>query len=136
VSEPSSDHVYLDTGLEQMSCSGVPKEVRTDASWLGTCGIPCGGVAANDLIDPEPRQRSAMPGAKYRISGCELTFGEQLHEMLDSLVPEWTEAPLISLTVQTNFAGCFETQVFDAKIHDFLRASTSIVEKQHQGPVT
>src|ERR1022692_301005 len=136
VSEPSTDHVDFDTGFEQMSCGGMPKQMRTDASWLGTCGIPCGGVAANDFVDPEPRQRATTQSAKYRVSGCELTFGEQLLEMLDRLVPEWTEAPLVSLTVQANLARCFEFQVLDAKIHDFLRASTSVVEKQHQGPVT
>jgi hypothetical protein len=49
VSEPSTNHVDLDTGLKQMSGSGVPKQMWTDASWLGTFGIPRGGVAANDL---------------------------------------------------------------------------------------
>jgi hypothetical protein len=112
-----------------MGCGGVPKQMRTDASWLGTCGIPFGGVTANDFVDPKARERTTTPRAKYWVTARDMTFGEQPLEMLDGLLPEWTEAPLISLAVQAKFARFIEIEVLDPKIHNFLRASPSVIEK-------
>jgi hypothetical protein len=97
-----------------MSCSGVPKQMRADASWLRTWNIPRSRVPPDDFIDPEARERVVTSCAKDRTGGRGLALCNQLLKMLDRLAPQGAESPFIALAVQTHFTGRLEIQVFDA----------------------
>ena len=119
-----------------MSCSGVPKQMRADASWLWTWNIPRSRVPPYDFIDPESRERLVTSCAKDRAGGRGLALCNQLLKMLDGLAPQGAEAPFIALAVQTHFTGPLEIQVFDAKIDDFLSAGPGVIQEQNESPVT
>jgi hypothetical protein len=73
-------------------------------------------MSSDDFIDPKAREWMITSCTKDRAGGGSLTFGEQLLKMFNSLVPERAESPLVSLAVQTYFAGCLEIEVFDSNI--------------------
>jgi len=61
MTEPSTNHIDLHTGLEQMDGSGVSKEVRSDSAWFSACRIPTSGMPPDNLIDAKTCECSGVP---------------------------------------------------------------------------
>src|SRR5437764_13138372 len=92
-------------------------------------------VSPDDLIDPEPGQRTGPRSAEDWVAWRCASLGQKLSEMLHRLIPEWTHTPLVALAVQMDFRWRLEVEMLDAKIGDFLDPSAGVVQEEQQRAV-
>src|SRR5215470_11240493 len=92
-------------------------------------------VSSNNLIDPEPRQRTGLRSAEDWVAWRCTTLGQEPLEVLHRLIPERACAPLVTLAVQMDFGRRLELQMLDTKIGNFLRPSARVVQEKQQRAV-
>src|SRR5690625_4898422 len=86
VPEPAADHVDFDSGLEQVDCCSVSKDVWADFT-VGADIIKVSGMATYDLVDTEPRQGLAVSSHEHRRIVVSLGALEQLSQQFRGLLP-------------------------------------------------
>ena len=93
-------------------------------------------MTANDLVDPEPRERLPCAGDEHRHVGVSRPVGEELAQTLCGERPQRTEPPLVSFAVEANPRFGPEVKVTDTQVGDFLDPRAGVVEKQQERVIT
>ncbi len=130
MAEPAADDVDFDAGLQEVYRGGMPEEMRRHMSGLWAAGIPGSGVAPYDFVDSETREGEAAPRAKDWLVRCRALLGKEPLEMSYRLIPQRTDAPLISLAMKADLRRRLELEMLDAKISDFLDPGAGVVQKE------
>ena len=120
MTEPATDDVDFDSGLEEVNGGGVPEEVRAHAS-PGPAVIEVAGVAPHHLVNPEPGERSAVGGEHRGFRTQRLVRRDQLFEQFRGLPPQRAGSPFVSLAVQPHDRVLTELEVPGSKVGDLLR---------------
>ena len=85
-------------------------------------------MTANDLVDPEPRERLPCAGDEHRNVGVSRPVGEELAQTLCGERPQRTDPPLVSFAVEANPRFGPEVEVTDTQVGDFLDPRAGVVE--------
>src|SRR5262252_4241234 len=109
--------------------------MRADPPGLRPVCIEGCTVPSDNLIDPEPRQRTGLRSAEDRVAWRCATLGQERLEMLHRLIPKRASAPLVALAVQVDFGRRLEVEMFDTKIGNLLHPSARVVQKEQQRAV-
>jgi len=134
--QPGPDNIHLNPGLKEMNGGRVAKDVGRDPSWLtvGTFFKNSEGMAANDLVDPEAGQRSRTSRGKDRAFQ-QWPLSQELLKEGGGPGPQWTDPPLVALSVKAGSRLWTEVQMAHTQIRYFLHSCPGVVEEEQQGMI-
>ena len=87
-------------------------------------------MPSDNLIDPEPRQRTGLLSTEDWIAWRCATLGQKCLEMLHRLIPERACAPLVALAMQMDLGRRLELEMLDTKIGNFLHPGARVVQEE------